>query len=69
MSRRSLFWSADPMHRLPVLFVLVTGLTNLSADSYHESLVVKPLNDGKVLAHFKFRSVWDRDVAGVKDSE
>lgn len=54
----------------PVVSLLLIAFLRLtSGDSYDESLTIKPLNDGKVLAHFQFKTIWERDIASVRYGE
>jgi hypothetical protein len=52
---------------LPVLVLVITGIVAALADSYDELLTIKPLADGKVLAHFQFKTIWDKDMGSVRD--
>lgn len=59
-----------PSKMLPVILTLLIAILPLvSSDSYDESLTIKPLNDGKVLAHFQFKTIWDKDMASVRGGE
>ena len=51
---------------LPVL-ILLTAIVTTLADNYDEILTIKPLPDGKVLAHFQFKTIWDKDISSVRD--
>ena len=55
---------------LPVLVLLLSACIPVTwGDSYDESLTIKPLNDGKVLAHFQFKTIWEKDIASVREGE
>ena len=44
----------------PSILVFVFLLeTVLGQDSYTESLLIKPLEDGNVYTHFEFKTTWD----------
>ena len=43
--------------------------TAVAGDRYDESLTIKPLNDGKVLAHLQFRTTWEKDAALAREGE
>lgn len=34
-------------------------------DEYQESLLIKPLEDGKVMAHFEFTTIWKQDIREI----
>ena len=51
--------------RTLILLLICLIRTSLADDSYHESLLIKPLSDGRVFAHFDLRTTTENiDVPG-----
>ena len=46
--------------------ILLTFLSTTSCeDNYEEKLLIKPLEDGMVMAHFEFITTWDKDIRDI----
>ena len=59
------FMKTNMKCRSLIILILWLIRTTLGDDSYHESLLIKPLGDGRVFAHFDLRTTTENiHVAG-----